>query len=391
MLHDEVQLTHPPLFEAAGCICCCDGRVLLLQRTDEKSYPRRWGFPSGKLGPGEAALAGVIREMYEETHILVSSEQLQYVGTYFIVTEDLSFKYSTFTCSFATLPEVQITPSEHIRYDWFTPDAVLDLDLVPDVDSCLKRAMPQMHFGPYQLQLFRTTENAPPRSAAAIEEAIRQYVPAPEYEISTLPPREWYASFGPPGAGKTTALKVIEKFMPEMKLVEEIPAILNRNSRLNFYLKKAFEDDDPRFFFPFQIEVLPARYWAAASAPAKALVDGTIFTALAYSRALYGLRLLAVHEYETFYVNYLSYYRHFQSPRCVWYFHCDAATLQKRIKARSRRIERFYSLEYLNALCFAFNQTAAELARSIPIRRIDTSKTDTRRLALEQVRALYGL
>jgi len=173
--------------------------------------------------------------------------------------------------------------------------------------------------------------------------------------------------------------------------VAETRVILSPASRLNFYLRKAFEEDDPRFFFPFQLEVLPTRFWLSMNAPNNALVDGSIFTALAYSRALYELRLLSPFEYGTFFANYLSYLYHLIPPQCMFYFYCDAATLQKRIRGRKRRTERFYSLEYLEALWFAFSETAVEISKSVPVRRIDTSSIDTRFLTRQEVAELYGL
>jgi 8-oxo-dGTP pyrophosphatase MutT (NUDIX family)/deoxyadenosine/deoxycytidine kinase len=390
MLYDEEQPARPAMFHAVGCICFCTGRVLFLQRTDEKSHPRHWGFPSGKIRDGESPIAAAIRELYEETRILVSAENLMHVGTYFVVHDNVSFKYTTFRCVFTVLPEVQINPSEHIRYSWLIPEGALNLELIPDADSCLQKASPHLNFGSYQLPLLPGSIDLGPPPPSVIEGPIKEALSQANVSAPQLSAKRWYASFGPPGAGKTTSLKAIEQVLPHLH-VTETRVILNPASRLNFYLRKAFEEDDPRFFFPFQLEVLPTRFWLSMNAPDHALVDGSIFTALAYSRALYELRLLSPYEYGTFFANYIGYLHYLIPPQCVFYFYCDATALEKRIRGRKRRTERFYSLEYLEALWFGFSETALEISKSIPVRRIDTSLIDTRNLTRQEVTALYGL
>jgi deoxyadenosine/deoxycytidine kinase len=318
----------------------------------------------------------------------LSGDNLTHITSKHVIHEDMSFTYALFRCAFPVLPRVQISPAEHIRYGWFTPEAAITLDLIPDVDACIQLATRQMHIGAFQLPLLPGARAEGLPSLALLEDPIKQEfhgAAAPSH-----PGRTWYASFGPPGAGKTTSLKSIHVVLPQMPLVQS-RAILNPSSRLNFYLRKAFEEDDPRFFFPFQLEVLPTRFWLSMNAPENALVDGSLFTALAYSRGLYELRLLTPDEYGTFYVNYLSYLQHLTLPRCLFYFHCDADTLQKRIKSRGRRTEHLYSVDYLETLCYAFSTTALELAEFVPMRRIDTTAVDTRRLTKTDIEALYGL
>src|SRR6185436_14874848 len=49
----------------------CDGTFLLAQRPAGKVYAGYWEFPGGKIEPGEAALAGLKRELHEELGIEV--------------------------------------------------------------------------------------------------------------------------------------------------------------------------------------------------------------------------------------------------------------------------------------------------------------------------------
>lgn len=392
MLHRTQYPGREPLFHAVGCICWCSGRTLLLQRAADKAYPRKWGFPGGKLEEREQTQSAVIRETYEETGIQLAADDLVDLGTFYVVNEHLSFTYSIYYCNLRALPRVTVTPSEHIQYGWFTPEAALHLDLVPDVDECFTQALPQIRRDGYQAWLFPDFEPSAVAPCTVIEDPIKtSFLGSAEWPAAPAP-SPWYVSLGPPGAGKTTALGAIAKALPHMPAITSgSRAILNKGSRLNFYLRKAFEENDSRFFFPFQMEVLPLRYWLSAHPPAHALVDETIFSSLAYSRALYELQLLTPHEYETFYVNYRSYLQHLAPPTAVFFFHCPVETLRRRIRGRGRVLERFYSDSYLNALSFSFAHTAIELAKDAPVRWIDTARIDTRDLPTPDLQELYGL
>ncbi len=55
----------------AGGLFDGDGRVLIAQRPAGKPLAGRWEFPGGKLGPGEDAYAGLVRELREELGVEV--------------------------------------------------------------------------------------------------------------------------------------------------------------------------------------------------------------------------------------------------------------------------------------------------------------------------------
>jgi 8-oxo-dGTP diphosphatase len=56
---------------AACALIDADGRVLLAQRPSGKSMAGLWEFPGGKVDPGEAPEASLIRELNEELGIVV--------------------------------------------------------------------------------------------------------------------------------------------------------------------------------------------------------------------------------------------------------------------------------------------------------------------------------
>jgi 8-oxo-dGTP diphosphatase len=56
----------------AGLIIGEDGRVLITQRRADQSLPLQWEFPGGKVEPGEAPVAALVRELQEEIGVEVA-------------------------------------------------------------------------------------------------------------------------------------------------------------------------------------------------------------------------------------------------------------------------------------------------------------------------------
>ncbi|MBA3459646.1 MAG: (deoxy)nucleoside triphosphate pyrophosphohydrolase [Deltaproteobacteria bacterium] len=55
----------------AGLIVGDDRRVLITQRRADQAMPLQWEFPGGKVEPGEAPTAALVRELTEELGITV--------------------------------------------------------------------------------------------------------------------------------------------------------------------------------------------------------------------------------------------------------------------------------------------------------------------------------
>jgi 8-oxo-dGTP diphosphatase len=63
---------HPVVLVVAVALVDSDGRVLLAQRPAGKSMAGLWEFPGGKVQPGEAPEAALIRELKEELDVDVT-------------------------------------------------------------------------------------------------------------------------------------------------------------------------------------------------------------------------------------------------------------------------------------------------------------------------------
>lgn len=65
------------LLVAAAALIDASGRVLITQRPNHKALGGLWEFPGGKVEPGEAPEAALIRELKEELDLTVAREDLE--------------------------------------------------------------------------------------------------------------------------------------------------------------------------------------------------------------------------------------------------------------------------------------------------------------------------
>jgi len=378
MLYTQIQKDIPPIFDAVGCICKSKNKILLLKRAGSKSYPYYWGVPSGKMEKTETPLRAMIRELYEETGLLLSSENLEFFRTYHVVNETMSFMYTLYISQFdEQVPAIKLNHKEHVRFVWTVPEDALKLKLVPDLDRCLKDSLSTLRYPPKQLYLFPELEFGE-HCVAELEESVIKEVSILSNYTNLNQSKVWYASFGPPCVGKTTAFRSLANRNNSFDLVQNT-SILKKTTRIHFYLEKIFQEDEHLFFFHFQLEALTMRFQQSFTAPNNSLVDETIYCTLAYSRALYHLKWLKDYEYQTFYNHYIHYEQMLPIPTAIYYFYCKPSTIIKRLeqrllKQKSRHHEKYYSENYINALCYAFSDIATELSKKQNVIYIDTDK-----------------
>lgn len=60
------KLDRPRKLVVAGLIVGDDRRVLITQRRADQALPLQWELPGGKVEPGEAPVAALVRELQEE-------------------------------------------------------------------------------------------------------------------------------------------------------------------------------------------------------------------------------------------------------------------------------------------------------------------------------------
>lgn len=127
-----------PKFEVVSCFCEYEDTILLLQQREGKFQGGLWGVPAGKVDEEEFLVDAMIRELYEETKIQLSSEKLFFLNTVYVRYDEFDFIYHMYKAFFREKPKVYIHKKEHTDYEWLTPGDALQKDLIKDEDSCIR-------------------------------------------------------------------------------------------------------------------------------------------------------------------------------------------------------------------------------------------------------------
>ncbi|MFI0900719.1 NUDIX domain-containing protein [Streptomyces sp. NPDC020983] len=116
------------------------GRVLLLRRGDHAKFaPGHWDLPSGKSDPGEPVTATAVRELHEETGLVVAGESLRLAhvihGAWGVEAPNgyMSVVFSATTWS-GTAENRE--PTKHSAVVW-TPVTALPTPFVPSSSTAL--------------------------------------------------------------------------------------------------------------------------------------------------------------------------------------------------------------------------------------------------------------
>lgn len=130
-----------PRAEVGGCFCESEGKLLFLLRSSHKPQGNTWCVPGGKLEQGETPQAAVLREVMEETGLLLAEEALRYCQKVYVRFPDRDIVLHLFRAPLAAIPsELSIAPDEHSTYRWVTFDEAVSLPLIPGGLECLRYA-----------------------------------------------------------------------------------------------------------------------------------------------------------------------------------------------------------------------------------------------------------
>jgi 8-oxo-dGTP pyrophosphatase MutT (NUDIX family) len=107
------------------------GRVLVQERDEHAPvWPDMWCFPGGGLDEGEEPVDGAVRELAEETGVVLTPEVLTDLGGFELVTDDRgTFCFHAFVAR-TTLGDDDIECHEGRQMVFVDPDRLRDLDLV---------------------------------------------------------------------------------------------------------------------------------------------------------------------------------------------------------------------------------------------------------------------
>ena len=104
-----------------------DGKMLTLFRTETApSRPNTWDLPGGDLEFGEDPGVAIIREIKEETALVIKDLKIFDVEAHIIKEENLHWVTLAYHCV-AVTSEVVLS-SEHNDYKWVTSEEFLQLE-----------------------------------------------------------------------------------------------------------------------------------------------------------------------------------------------------------------------------------------------------------------------
>ncbi len=138
MIYKEQPADFSPRFEVASCYLEHDGQFVLLHRHGNKSQANKWGVIAGKMEKGEDIFGAMAREIREETGMDIPKEKLEYFSKLYVHHGGYDFIYHMFSSKFDSRPVIKINEKEHGGFEWVSPSEALTMDLVDDLDECVK-------------------------------------------------------------------------------------------------------------------------------------------------------------------------------------------------------------------------------------------------------------
>jgi 8-oxo-dGTP diphosphatase len=111
---------HPDYFRAAKAILIDpqENAVLLLKRGETKRNPGRWDIPGGGLEPGESAQEALLREIGEETGVVLNPDDVTELRGFGV--DSPRCRKHVFVGHLAAGTELKLT--EHKASEWFPID-----------------------------------------------------------------------------------------------------------------------------------------------------------------------------------------------------------------------------------------------------------------------------
>lgn len=121
-------------FIALKAIITCHDSILLIQESsqDDRAHPGKWGFPGGRLQPGEAPLAALRREVLEETGLAVTTGQPCAISEWRPVIHGRQTQVvAVFVNCVSETSDVRLS-GEHSNYMWVDPRERAPVELMPE-------------------------------------------------------------------------------------------------------------------------------------------------------------------------------------------------------------------------------------------------------------------
>lgn len=126
---------------AAAIAVVLRGERLLLVRRSHKPDAGRWGFPGGKIEPGETVAAAALRELAEETGVAADAVEVLTAVDVIRRERETLHHYVLVAVLCLWRRGEGVASSDAHETGWFDLAAIAALDTSPDVERVAKLAL----------------------------------------------------------------------------------------------------------------------------------------------------------------------------------------------------------------------------------------------------------
>jgi len=109
-----------PRFEVVSIFCEYDERFILLHRNESKPQGNTWGVPAGKVDENENILEAIIRELHQETGILLDKNIIKYFKKVFVRYHKYDFIYHIFHAKLVSPVMLKINKNGSIKLNFLS-------------------------------------------------------------------------------------------------------------------------------------------------------------------------------------------------------------------------------------------------------------------------------
>lgn len=121
----------PTAQEASGCYLEHNDTLLFLKRSENCKSGNTWGIPGGKKEVGEDSLSCAVRELFEETGIVVDKDLVEEIGRLYIRYPHIDYIFNMFRTRVDEIPTINLRIEEHQEIKWVTVSEAIALPLIP--------------------------------------------------------------------------------------------------------------------------------------------------------------------------------------------------------------------------------------------------------------------
>jgi 8-oxo-dGTP pyrophosphatase MutT (NUDIX family) len=101
----------------------------------------KWSLPGGGIKAQESSAAAILRELQEETSLVLPEEALRLLGSSTFMSHGLSFPYDLYAATIDTLATPKRQGLEIIATAWMSRSSLSESNAAPDVLNALRQTL----------------------------------------------------------------------------------------------------------------------------------------------------------------------------------------------------------------------------------------------------------